>query len=42
MLGFLFKIVVNFYHHGQFRSVSEESSGAPNAAVHLEHAKKII
>jgi hypothetical protein len=40
MLGFLFKIVVNFYHHGQFRSASEESSGAPNAAVHLEHAKK--
>jgi hypothetical protein len=29
MLEFLFKIGVNFYHHGQFRSVSEESSGAP-------------
>jgi hypothetical protein len=42
MIEFLFKIGFNFYHHGQFRSVSERSSDTSNAAVHLEHAKKII
>jgi hypothetical protein len=42
MIEFLFKIGFNFYHHGQFRSVSEIRSGASNAVVHLEHAKKLF
>jgi hypothetical protein len=29
----------NFYHHGQFKSVSGRSSDAPNTAVHLEDAR---
>jgi hypothetical protein len=42
ILEFISKIEFNFYHHEQFRGTSEESSGAPNPAVHLEHARIFI